>query len=171
MINKVFEFDGLTMALIKVSDINNYYKDGFEILHEEANYYTASSHGYTKEDISKYVHKITKDHSRYDFIIRREKEIIGEVVLNNIKDKKAHFRICLFKKENFSKGIGYKATKTILKFAFEDLALETIELEVYPFNHRGIALYEKLGFKIIEELFDAHEKEPYKKILKMVLNP
>ena len=167
--DKVFEFEGYVMRLINVSDVDNYYKDGFEILHEEANYYTGSSHGYTKDQISKYVHKITKDDSRYDFIICREKEIIGEVVLNNIADKKAHFRICLFKKENFSKGIGYKATENILKFAFEDLALEAVELEVYPFNHRGTALYEKLGFQIKEEIFDDNEKEPYKKILKMVL--
>ncbi|SKC77362.1 GNAT family N-acetyltransferase [Maledivibacter halophilus] len=76
-----------------------------------------------------------------------------------------------FNKEvlNFSKGIGYKATIKILEFAFEELGLESIDLEVFPFNERGIALYKKLGFKIEDNIVDEEAEEPYRNIITMLL--
>ena len=86
-----------------------------------------------------------------------------------IKEANCHYRICIYKKENFSKGIGFNATKKILEFAFEKLNLNSIELEVFPFNERGIALYKKMGFEIVEHIVDDEADELYKKIYLMRL--
>ncbi len=78
-------------------------------------------------------------------------------------------RICIFNKQYFSKGIGYKATKMAFEYAFSELEIDTIELEVFPFNERGIALYKKMGFEHIESIVDDEAAEPYKHIYVMKL--
>lgn len=91
-------------------------------------------------------------------------KIIGEVVLSEIENNNAHYRICIFNKEYFfSKGIGFNATEKLLGFAFKTLGLKSIELEVFPFNDRGIALYKKLGFEITGEIIDEEADSLYKK--------
>lgn len=170
MLEKVFFFNDYQMRLIEIDDIDLYYEDGFLNADEEANYFTGTTDQFTKEQIANYVKKIVADESRYDFIILSNNRIVGEVVINNIEQKNCHYRICIFKKEYFSKGIGFEATKRIIDFAFNGLNLETIELEVFPFNDRGIALYKKLGFEIVAELNDESANEPYKKLLKMRLS-
>jgi RimJ/RimL family protein N-acetyltransferase len=109
------------------------------------------------------------DNSRYDFIICCEDEIIGEVVLSDINEFYGHYRIGIFNKSNFSKEIGYKSTLKILEFAFEELGLESVDLEVFPFNERGIGLYKKLGFEIEKSIIDEEAEETYRDIIVMKL--
>ena len=47
----------------------------------------------------------------------------------------------------WGKGYGTEATRTILSFAFNELNLHRVELEVYDFNARAIRTYEKAGFR------------------------
>lgn len=161
------EFAGYRMRLIQIGDIDSYYKYGFEKPDEEAKYYTGTTENHSKEQIISYVNSIVENKSRFDFIILKEDEIIGEVVLSDIKDRNCHYRICIFRKENFSKGIGYRATIELFKFAFEDLNLESVELEVFPFNERGIALYKKMGFEVKEEFVDEEAEDPYRDVIIM----
>jgi RimJ/RimL family protein N-acetyltransferase len=169
MKEKYIEFDNYLMRLIKVSDTDQYFKYGFEQSDDEANYYTGTIGSFTKEQIVSYVQGIVENKMRYDFIIFCESKIVGEVVLSNIERNTCHYRICIYKNENFSKGIGFKATKEVLKFAFEELGLESVELEVFPFNERGIALYKKMGFEMVDELVDEEAEEPYRNIYTMRL--
>ena len=169
MKDKVLEFDKYHLRQIKENDVDDYYKSGFEESDAEVNYYTGTTCSFTKDQVIAYVNKIVKTPNRYDFLILNEREMLGEVVLNDIENKNCHYRICIFKKEHFSKGIGFNATVKVLEFAFEDLGLESIELEVFPFNERGIALYKKLGFEITGEIFDEEEESPYQKIYTMKL--
>lgn len=163
------KFDDYTLRLLEVSDGPSYYKDGFENPDKASQYFTGPTPVYSKEQILAYVEKVTKDINRFDFIICDDRHIIGEVVINDIEDGCGHYRIALFSKDHFSKGIGYKSTKLVLDFAFIELGLEVIDLEVYPFNERGIALYKKLGFQVTGEEIDDQELDPYKKILMMSL--
>ena len=57
------------------------------------------------------------------------------------------FRIALFNKEYFGMGIGYRAVYETIKYAFEELKLHRIELEVFDYNKRAKRTYEKVGFK------------------------
>lgn len=45
------------------------------------------------------------------------------------------------------KGYGYEATQLALKFAFNELNLYRVQLSVFSYNDRAIALYEKIGFQ------------------------
>jgi RimJ/RimL family protein N-acetyltransferase len=45
------------------------------------------------------------------------------------------------------KGYGYEASRLALKFAFHEINLHRVQLSVFSYNPRAIALYEKLGFQ------------------------
>ncbi len=164
------KFDSYHMRIITINDIDQYYRVLVEESDDEAMYYTGSINSFSAKQISDYVRRIVNDTSRFDFLILQDNRIIGEVVINNIENKTCNYRICIFKKENFSKGIGFKATVEVLKFAFMELELDSIELEVYPFNERGIALYKKLGFEVSGEVFDDEAKDPYRNLIAMRLD-
>ena len=57
------------------------------------------------------------------------------------------FRIAIFKSQYFGQGIGYKATKEAIRFAFEELKLHRVELEVFDYNNRAKSMYKKVGFR------------------------
>jgi RimJ/RimL family protein N-acetyltransferase len=49
--------------------------------------------------------------------------------------------------EHWGHGYGSEAMQLVLTFAFEELNLHRIQLTVFSYNDRAIALYEKLGFQ------------------------
>lgn len=169
MKNRIISFDEYQMRLIEINDVDAYYKNAILESDEEAKFFTGTVNTYTKEQITAYVETIVKNENRYDFIITTDNEIIGEVVLSDIEKGNCHYRICIFNKDYFSKGIGFKATKIAFEYAFSELGVDTIELEVFPFNDRGIALYKKMGFEHIESIEDDEAEEPYKEIYIMRL--
>ncbi len=162
-----FDSQEYQMRLLSLADFESYYRCGFENPDEEVNYYTGTTEAFSKDKVQDYVKRIVDDETRYDFLILKGEEIIGEVVLNEIQDGQAHFRIALFSKAYFSKGIGYWATACMIAFAFDTLSLNTIELEVFSFNTRGIALYKKLGFVSIGTFRDDDAQELYRDYIKM----
>ncbi len=50
-------------------------------------------------------------------------------------------------KTHQNRGYGQEAIRLALKFAFHELNLYRVQLSVYSYNTRGIAAYEKVGFK------------------------
>lgn len=158
------------MNIIQPSDLDSYYYFGFFDNSEETRYFTGTTEHFTKEQIESYILNISEDTTRYDFLISEGDEIVGEAVLSDVNGKNCHFRIAIFNKKNFSCGIGFSATRILLDFAFGELDLEVVELEVFPFNERGIALYSKLGFNLVDQVIDDEAKEPYREILIMRLN-
>ena len=47
----------------------------------------------------------------------------------------------------WDQGYGYEAAQLALRFAFHELNLRRVQLTVFAYNERAIALYEKLGFQ------------------------
>ena len=74
---------------------------------------------------------------------------IGNVGLDQIdwKNRCARFGIVIGEKMYWGLGFGTDATRTILRFAFDDLNLHRVELDVYDFNPRAMRAYEKAGFQ------------------------
>ncbi len=74
---------------------------------------------------------------------------IGSAGLNRIdwKNRNATFGISLGEKTFWGKGYGTDATVTMLRFAFDELNLHRVELEVYECNPRAMRCYEKAGFR------------------------
>ncbi len=46
-----------------------------------------------------------------------------------------------------NEGLGTEAIRVILRYAFEELGLESVGLSVFEFNEPAIQAYEKLGFE------------------------
>ena len=82
---------------------------------------------------------------------------MGESVLNEIDWdlRKANFRIAIFHPEECGKGIGSWAIENTLEFAFQEINLHRVELDVFSFNPRAIRAYEKAGFQREGVLRDA----------------
>jgi RimJ/RimL family protein N-acetyltransferase len=74
---------------------------------------------------------------------------IGNVGLHQIdwKNRTAVLGIVLGEKAHWGKGYGTDATRTMLRFAFRELNLHRVELEVFEFNPRAARCYEKVGFQ------------------------
>ena len=75
--------------------------------------------------------------------------LIGNCGLHGIdyKNRSATFGIVIGDKDYLNQGYGTDATRTLLRFAFEQLGLNRVDLWVYDFNPRAMRAYEKAGFK------------------------
>ena len=162
--------ENISVRPINVDDVEIYFRYGFVESSEEAKYYTGTTQKFTLDQIKDYVTKIVVDKTRRDYLIIDSNKIVGEAVLSDITDESCHFRICIFNKDDFSRGIGGKVTNWVISTAFNELGIKNIELEVFPFNERGLALYKKMGFRKTEQVIDEDSEEPYRDIVIMKLN-
>jgi RimJ/RimL family protein N-acetyltransferase len=53
------------------------------------------------------------------------------------------------------KGFGYESSKLLIDYAFKNLQVHKICLEVYAFNKKAVNMYKKLGF-VLEGRFKKH---------------
>ena len=74
---------------------------------------------------------------------------IGNIGLHKIdwKNRVATLGIAIGEKGYWNRGYGTEAVRTMLRYAFGELGLHRVELEVYSFNPRAQRCYEKAGFK------------------------
>lgn len=118
---------------------------------QELRYMTGTKGEFTLEQIKQHISRSKEDPSRHDFAIclDQNNEMIGELSLNNIDEdnRTADYRISMNAIALTGKGFGTEATQLILRFVFEELKLNRLQLEVFSHNERGIKAYEKVGFK------------------------
>ena len=76
-------------------------------------------------------------------------ELLGFVELNDIFWPHRHtwVSIAIGDTANQGQGYGAEALGLALQFAFQELNLHRVQLTVFSYNQRAIALYEKLGFR------------------------
>jgi RimJ/RimL family protein N-acetyltransferase len=110
------------------------------------------SYGYSKEDIASWIsfHNNAKDECLY-LIIKIEgnaQVVIGHVGLYNIdfRISKAEFAISIANKNYRGKGFGKICTEFMIKYAFENLNLNKIELSLLNINKIAHGFYLKQGF-------------------------
>lgn len=146
------EKDNYILRSFEQGEADKYFNDCFAIgQDEEVDRLTGSNATFDYQTIVNYHNRIVKDKNRYDFIIVNEQNnFIGECVLNEIdwETKSANFRVAIFSSKNCSKGVGSWAVYETIKFAFEEINLHRVELEVFSFNKRAKRVYEKVGFKV-----------------------
>lgn len=84
-----------------------------------------------------------------DAAIDGDWRLIGNCGLHRIHQVFRHavFKIVLGEKDRWGQGYGTAATRLMLGFAFGDLNLHRVQLEVFDFNHRARRCYEKAGFQ------------------------
>jgi len=80
---------------------------------------------------------------------RPDGEYIGNIALHGIDrdNSNAFFGIVIGNSKNHGKGMGTEAVRLLLLYAFRNLGLNMVFLNVFADNVRAIRSYEKLGFK------------------------
>lgn len=75
---------------------------------------------------------------------------IGNIYLRQINwvCRHAELQIFIGERQQRSKGYGQSAVRQLLSYAFNDLGLNRVYLDVLSDNHAAIHIYEKCGFKI-----------------------
>lgn len=90
-----------------------------------------------------------------DFIrfgIEWNKQFIGYVDLACINDESAEIGVAIGESKLWGKGIGYQATKRMMKYGSEKLGVTIFNAETHETNIRSRRMLEKLGFKEISRV-------------------
>lgn len=157
-ISKEWEKDGYVIRLAQEADAECYFEQNYNPLDKEAAHLTGCKEVFTKEEVVSFFLKSVEDDDRYFFlIISPDGRIIGESVINEIdwKLRSANFRIGIYHTMERGKGIGTWAAETTRDFAFGELKLHRLALDVFSFNPRAERVYTKVGFKREGVLRDA----------------
>ena len=85
----------------------------------------------------------------FSIIRKSDDKLIGNCGFNKIDkiDRTATVGIFIGDESNHNKGLGTDSLKTLIKYGFDILNLNNIELQVFDFNERAINCYKKVGFK------------------------
>lgn len=156
--NILSEKEGFVIRLARAEDAADYYEQNYCPLDKEVARLTGCKEVFTKEEVISFFLKSLEEDDRYFFlIIAPDGRIIGESVINEIdwSLRCANFRIAFYHTTERGKGIGTWATEATRDFAFEELKLHRLELDVYSFNPRAEKAYIKAGFKREGVLRDA----------------
>jgi RimJ/RimL family protein N-acetyltransferase len=106
---------------------------------------------YTKEGTKKWIEKQLEEQNVVPFAIRTlaEDRLIGDVGLGQVywSHGDTYLGIGIGERDFWGKGYGTDAMKLALRYAFIELNLRRVTLNVYEYNPRAIRCYEKLGFQ------------------------
>lgn len=83
-------------------------------------------------------------------IIEANNAPIGFIQITQIDwiSKNGYFGIAICEEEQRGKGIGKRSMKLLFNYAFGELNMHKISLEVTSFNKNSIGLYEQFGFQL-----------------------
>lgn len=116
----------------------------------------------TIEKVSAFIENSFDEENKHFAIVDENDEYLGTISLKNIsqKNKNAEYAIVTRKKAQGT-GIARKATQELLNYAFEELELHKVYLNVLSENTRARKFYEKCGFEqegIAKEAVKIHGK-------------
>ena len=86
----------------------------------------------------------------FGIVARDGDQLVGSAGLHAVSpvDRKATFGIMIGEVAAQNRGYGSEAVRLTLRFAFEELNLNRVELSVADFNARAIHVYESAGFEL-----------------------
>ena len=102
----------------------------------------------TKEWFDKEEEKEVPSYIPFAIRLLEDDRLIGDIGLGGIQWSQgdAFVGIGLGERECWGKGYGTDAMQVILRYAFTELNLQRVSLDVYEYNPRAIRSYEKAGF-------------------------
>jgi RimJ/RimL family protein N-acetyltransferase len=103
----------------------------------------------SKEWIEKDQEKERPDQFLFAIRALEDERLIGEIGLDGVQwtHGDAFVGIGLGERDYWGKGYGTDAMRVILRYAFTELNLHRVSLNVFQYNPRAIKSYEKVGFK------------------------
>ncbi|MBC7814471.1 MAG: GNAT family N-acetyltransferase [Burkholderiales bacterium] len=91
-----------------------------------------------------------RDKNSYFFSIRRKDDdaLVGICDISGIEwvHRVGWIAVALGERAHWGKGYGKESMRLLIDFGFYELNLHRLQLNVFSYNERAIALYEKLGF-------------------------
>lgn len=102
----------------------------------------------TLDDVNNFIHNSFDEKNQHFAIVDEQNEYMGTISLKNINkvDNNAEYAI-VTRTVAHGKGLALEATKEILNYAFNELKLHKVYLNVLEENRRANRFYEKCGFK------------------------
>lgn len=113
---------------------------------------------FTREQVLAHLERLPGADDRADFAITLlDGTYLGEVVLNELEedDLAMNYRIALAEPSLRGRGYGTEAGRAVVAWAFDEVGLHRISLEVYAFNPAAQRSYEKIGFVVEGRARDA----------------
>lgn len=105
----------------------------------------------TQEELGKWLEEAQKDPNGYLFGVRPldSDELLGFIEVDGILwgQGVGWLGVGIGQRDRWGKGIGTEAMRLALDFAFGELNLHRVQLTVFEYNDRAIAVYERLGFR------------------------
>lgn len=85
----------------------------------------------------------------YGWCVQVEGRCIGAARLHTLdaENRRARYAIGIFDPSAWGHGYGTRATRLVIRFAFEDMSLHRVDLRVLAYNARAIACYKRCGFR------------------------
>ena len=102
----------------------------------------------TLDDVKKFIQNSFNEQNQHFAIVNDSNEYMGTISLKNINriDNNAEYAI-VTRSVAHGKGLASLATEEILKYAFKELKLHKVYLNVLEENKRANRFYEKCGFR------------------------
>jgi len=101
-----------------------------------------------------WIHKVIENNNAgkdYRCAILADGEYVGNIYLTDIDDKSAEYHIFIGDRSYWGKGVAKQASLLILQYAFQQLHLDNVHLQVKKMNISAYMLYKKIGFVEIGE--------------------
>ena len=112
---------------------------------------TYQPYSYSEEKVKQYI-KRQIDLKRKTFAIMYGDEMVGELIIKNIEEKKcATLGIALRNTKYKDKGFGSKAEQLAVQYVFHELDIPVLYADCILSNKRSQHVLEKVGFKFIKE--------------------
>lgn len=119
---------------------------------DEINHFTGTHAEFTEEQIERWCATRADQPDRLDMAVTDASTgaWLGEAVINDWDpdNRSCNFRIALTSNAR-DRGIGTEATRLLVDYVFDEITdppVNRIALDVYDFNPRGVAVYDKVGF-------------------------
>jgi len=142
----VFESDRIFFVKLSQELVQDYLNMVNDI--EVQKYISHKRKEYTLDGEIEWVKSKLDDNSIIFSMIEKEtNEFIGNIEIMEINNNIGEVGIAITPKKQ-DKHFGQEAMKRLIDYAFNELNMDGLELNVYNFNSRGIKCYEKVGFVI-----------------------
>ena len=85
-----------------------------------------------------------------EWVIEADSRLAGTTRLHGFEAQtSAKYAIGLFQASRLGQGLGTEVTTLVVGYAFDELGLERVHLDVLEFNERAIRCYSKVGFRVV----------------------
>lgn len=85
-----------------------------------------------------------------EWVVEADSRLVGTARLHSFEERtSAKYAIGLFEPSRLGQGLGTEATTLVVGYAFDELGLQHVHLDVLEFNVRAIRCYSKVGFRAV----------------------